>query len=231
MFLFIYVNTRSQATGDSIAKTVYNILNYGARSDSKTCNTKAIQSAVDDCQPIHISSIPGLGSSESGSIRNLRFSNISATSESGILIYAWKKGLIRDIYFDHVDLTIKPGALTTAYGGNIDRRPVNNTDLGIFSHSIPAFYSSLTDELVIRDLNVRWENGLPAYFDHAVECAGFESLTIDGLNEHYINKKQNGTEATVYLQNGRIARIRDIRSSDEKKKLLKKDNVIHLISE
>ena len=182
-------------------------------------------------EPIHISSIPGLGSHESGSIRNLRFSNISASSESGILIYAWKKGLIRDISFDHVDLTIKPGALTIGYGGNIDLRPVNNTDLGIFSHSIPAFYSSLTDELVIRDMNVRWENGLPAYFNHAVECAGFESLTIDGLNEHFINKKQNGTEATVFLQNGGNARIRGIRSSDEKKNLLKKDNIIHLISE
>ncbi len=61
--------------------------------------------------------------------------------------------------------------------------------------------------------------------------AGFESLTIDGLNEHFINKKQNGTEATVFLQNGGNARIRGIRSSDEKKNLLKKDNIIHLISE
>jgi hypothetical protein len=161
----------------------------------------------------------------------LRFSNISASSESGILIYAWKKGLIRDIYFDHVDLTIKPGALTFGYGGNIDLRPVNNTALGIFSSSIPAFYSSLTDELVIRDMNVRWADGLPAYFNHAVECAGFVSLTIDGLNEHFINKKQTGTEATVYLQNGVIARIHDIRSSEGKKNLLKKVHVVHLITE
>jgi polygalacturonase len=182
-------------------------------------------------EPIHISSVPGLGSIECGSIRNLRFSNISATSESGIIIYASKKGLIRDIHFDHLDLTIKPGALTAGYGGNIDLRPVNNMALGIFSHSIPAFYSNLSDELVIRDMNVRWESGLPDYFNHAVECDGFESLTIDGLNEYFINKRQSGKDATVYLQSGGTAHIRAIWSSDGKKKLVKENNVIHLISE
>jgi polygalacturonase len=48
-------------------------------------------------EPIHISAVPGLGSKESGTISNLRFSNITASSESGIVMYGSGKGLIRDI--------------------------------------------------------------------------------------------------------------------------------------
>ena len=62
-------------------------------------------------EPIHISSVPGLGSTETGTIRHVRFSNIIASSESGILIYASTKGLIDDISFDNVDLSIRQSPL------------------------------------------------------------------------------------------------------------------------
>ena len=57
-------------------------------------------------EPIHISSVPGLGSKETGTISNIRFSNITAVSETGMVIYASGEGLIRNIYFDNVNLTI-----------------------------------------------------------------------------------------------------------------------------
>ena len=98
-------------------------------------------------EPVHISSVPGLGSAETGTIRHVRFSNIIATSESGILIYASANGLIDDVSFDNVDLTIKQSPLAEGYGGNIDLRPTNNVALGIFKHSIPALYADHADNI------------------------------------------------------------------------------------
>jgi len=41
-------------------------------------------------------------------IRNLRFSNILANGEAGILIYGSRKALFRNVQFDRVKLKVKP---------------------------------------------------------------------------------------------------------------------------
>ena len=172
-------------------------------------------------EPIHISSVPGLGSKETGTISNVRFTNITAVSESGILIFASGKGLIRDIYFDNVSLTIQNSALEKGYGGNMDLRPVNNTALGIFSHNIPALYSAFADGLVIRNMNIFWGSGLPTYFNHALECTNFgTSITIDGLHEHFTKDSRSVATSTICLHKGGTANIKNISSSDSKMKLI-----------
>jgi hypothetical protein len=174
-------------------------------------------------EPIHISSVPGLGSTETGTIRHVRFSNIIASSESGILIYASANGLIDDISFDNVDLSIRQSPLAAGYGGNIDLRPTNDVALGIFKHSIPALYADHADNLVIRNMNVYWGNGLPDYFTHAIECRNFEALTVEGLHEKLFGKGNGGTP-TIYLHNGKISDIKGVTSTDKNKKLIIKDS-------
>jgi hypothetical protein len=146
-------------------------------------------------EPIHISSVPGLGSKETGSISHVRFSNITASSESGIVIYAAAKGVIHDIDFENIDLSLRPSPLAEGYGGNIDLRPTNDLSLGIFAHTIPALYSVFADNLVIRDMDVHWGQGLPPYFIHAVDCEGFETATVEGVRG-----------ATVHLHGDKDAR-------------------------
>jgi len=175
-------------------------------------------------EPIHISAVPGLSSRETGTISNVRFSNITASSESGIVIFGSRKGAIRDIYFENIHLTINKSPLEEGYGGNIDLRPVNDITLGIFKHSIPALFSTFTDGLAIHNMNVSWGTGLPAYFNHAVECTNFGMVTIDGLHEECTKDSGAGSASTVYLHKGGTAYIRDITSTDKNKKLiLKKD--------
>lgn len=174
-------------------------------------------------EPIHISSVPGLGSVETGTISHIRFSNITATSESGILIYASDKGLIHDISFDNMDLTIRQSALAGGYGGNFDLRPANNIALGIFQHSIPAFYSYQGERLTIRNMTLHWGKGLPSYFTHAVECEGFENMIIDGLQEQAEDNK-HASAVTVYLHKGKVAVVNGVTSTDSGKKLLIRDD-------
>ncbi len=173
-------------------------------------------------EPIHISSVPGLGSKQTGSISHIRFSNITASSESGILLYASAPGLIHDISFDNIDLTIKQSALEKGYGGNIDLRPTNNIALGIFKHSIPAFFSYSGNNLTITNMNVHWGKGLPGYFTHAVECDDYENITIDGLHEQAEDDTHN-LSATIYLHNSKTSNIKGVTSTGNKKKLVLKD--------
>lgn len=170
-------------------------------------------------EPIHISSVPGLGSAETGTISHVRFSNIIASSESGILIYATANDLIHDITFDNVDLTIRQSPLADGYGGNIDLRPTNDLALGIFQHSIPAIYADHGDNIVIRNMNVHWEKGLPAYYIHAVEMKNFETVIIDGLNEESADNSNNGM-STVYLHKGKSPSVKGVTSTVKNKKLV-----------
>ena len=175
-------------------------------------------------EPIHISAVPGLGSEETGSISQVRFSNITAVSESGIVVIAAGKGLIHDISFDEVDLAIRPGPLDDGYGGNMDLRPVNDISKGIFSHDIPALYADFISQLHIRDFSIHWKKGLPSYFRHAIECKNFDGLNIDGLQEFLPDDRKDLMGNTIFLQKGRNEYLQKISSSNADKKLIRKDN-------
>ncbi len=164
-------------------------------------------------EPIHISSVPGLGSKETGSIRHVRFSNIIASSESGILIYATARGHIDDVSFDNITLSIRKSPLAEGYGGNFDLRPTNNLALGIFKHSISALYAEYADDLTIRNMNVNWGKELPRYFTHSVECKNFENATIDGVHEQFSDNSNKAT-SVIYLHRGKTSGVKDITSTD-----------------
>jgi hypothetical protein len=175
-------------------------------------------------EPIHISSVPGLDSKETGAISNVWFSNIIASSESGIVLYASGPGLIKDIHFDNISLSIKKSPIEEGYGGNIDLRPTNDVALGIFSHTIPALYARYVDNMDIRGFNVSWGEGLPAYFNHTVDCSHFIAVRIDGVHELLAKSGQGGNDVTVHLSKGGIAHVNDITSTNEKKKLVGRDD-------
>jgi hypothetical protein len=127
------------------------------------------------------------------------------------------------VSFDNVDLTIKQSPLAEGYGGNIDLRPTNNVALGIFKHSIPALYTDHADNIVIRNMNVYWGSGLPAYFTHAVECKNFETVIVDGLHEK-TSANSNRTMPTIYLHKGKTSDVKEVSSTGKNKKLVIKDN-------
>jgi polygalacturonase len=158
-------------------------------------------------EAIHISSVPGLGSKETGSISHIHFSNIVASSESGIVVYATAKDLIKDVSFDNIDLAIKRGKFSDSYGGNIDLRPTNDISLGIFEQNIPAFYGKFVSDLSIRNMNVTWDKDLPAYFTSAVELKNYENIYIDGL---HVRGAPGKTLPAVYLHKGAGAHLQGI---------------------
>ena len=171
-------------------------------------------------EPIHISSVPGLGSKETGAIKHVHFSNIIASSGAGIVMYATAKDLIDDISFDNISLSIKNGPLTKSYGGNIDLRPTNDLSLGIFSHNTPGLYANNISDLTIKNFTLSWDKELPSWFTNAVEVDNYQSLTVDGLHEATSNNKN----PVLYLHKGSGANVKEVSSRMPGKKLVLIDN-------
>ena len=121
-------------------------------------------------EPIHVSAIRQDPEIPAGPIKHIRFSNILAESESGILIYGTEESTISDVLLENVSIEINPGFNSESYGGNFDLRPVYDRDLGIFKHDIPALYSQYTDGLQIEGFTVRWDSEVPAYMSNAIYC-------------------------------------------------------------
>jgi hypothetical protein len=175
-------------------------------------------------EPIHISALPGIGSKEVGTISNLRFVNIIAKGEEGIIVYGSKESILKDIRFDNVQLTLLNGPMTAAVGGNFDLRPANDPKLGIFKHDIPALYAQYVNNLQVKDFEVRWDKELPGYFTNAIDCSHFQRLTIDGLAGSAA-PNAGPAQAVISLRDGNDVLIRDIRNTNPAVSLLSRNNV------
>lgn len=172
-------------------------------------------------EPIHISALPGIGSKEVGEISNVRFSNIIASGEQGIVLYGSKESVLKDIRFDHVQLTLKKGPLTLSYGGNFDLRPANDISMGIFKHDIPALYANHIKGLSINGLELKWEKELPVFFTYALECENFEELYINELSAGAVKPSL----PAIKLSNGKGATIKAVSRDDKAAQLLEKIRV------
>lgn len=163
-------------------------------------------------EPIHISALPGIGSKEVGKLSNIRFTNIIARGEQGIVLYGSDESTLSDIRFDNIQLTLVRGKLTDLYGGNFDLRAVNDPRQGIFKHDIPALFARHVSGLTVRGLDLRWDASLPSYFTSAIFCEEFSGLTIDDFRGHAAPHAAD-SEAVISLRNGKDAVLRDIRGA------------------
>jgi polygalacturonase len=133
-------------------------------------------------EPIHMSSISRFDGQPSGHIRDVQFSNISATGGHGILLYGNEQSHMQNIRFNNVQLSILNGAETMNKGGNFDLRPAAWVEKQIFKHDIPGFYAQYVDDLLIRDFTLAWGKDLPEFFTDGIKCVGVSNLSIEGFS-------------------------------------------------
>lgn len=152
-------------------------------------------------EPIHLSCISRFAGFTAGKIKNVSFSNITATGDQGILIFGRKESRIEDIRFINVNLKIRKGKETLAYGGNIDLRPAAEKQMQIFEHDIPGIYARFVSNLSISGFELKWDPQLPDFYTHAIEVNEFVNLRIDRFQgQASCNSKD---KAAVKLNNGK----------------------------
>lgn len=132
-------------------------------------------------EPIHLSCISRLEGQPAGQIKNVQFNNINAIGEQGILVFGQKDCPMEKIRFNNMQLRMRKGKETMGYGGNFDLRPATPKSMQLFEHDIPGLYAQHVNGLVIRDFQISWENDLPSFFTHGIECESVTGLLIDNF--------------------------------------------------
>jgi polygalacturonase len=161
-------------------------------------------------EPIHISAVRDTKNGTPGRINNIRFSDITATSEAGILIYGTENSIIENISLDNIKLTINKGRFTESYGGNFDLRPVFPLQDAIFRHDIPGLYAQYVSRLTVSRFELTWGTGLPPFYTEAFDINHFSNLLLEDI-EAGPAPGTNGLPA-IRLSYGEDAVVRDCRT-------------------
>lgn len=160
-------------------------------------------------EPIYIATRSG-----KGVIRDVRFTNVTAVAESGVLVYGSPGSIIRDITFDHVKIEIhapRPIAAQSV-GGNFDLRwTATSLANAVFKHDIPAVYCRYIDGFKIQGLEINWGKDLPDYFSDAVECEDFHDISVAGFEGR--QALGSSRSAAIALRRGSNVLIRDSRAA------------------
>lgn len=163
-------------------------------------------------EPIHISSVKDSKNGTPGIINNIRFSDITATSETGILIYGTENSFIENISLENIRLTINKGKYTESYGGNFDLRPAYPLDYEIFKHDIPGLYAQYIKHLTVSQFELNWGIALPSFFTHAIEINHFRDILLEEINANPAPVSK-GLSA-IMLLNGLNAVLRNCSTND-----------------
>jgi parallel beta-helix repeat protein len=131
-------------------------------------------------EPIFI--VLGTAKGDTGSVSGVRFSNITADAENGIVLYGAPKASIHDISFDQVWLRLRVTRqdVNAAVGGNFDLRwTAESLKNAVFAHDIPGFYARYVNGLEIHGLKVQWADAMPEYYSSALEMEDVQNLSLD----------------------------------------------------
>src|SRR5215472_10479596 len=124
---------------------------------------------------------PDAPAQTAGRIRHVVFNNMIAKSESPIVIYSTVPGLIEDVTFRGLDLTMQSNGLQQILGGNLDLQPTTPISLGLVRQDLSAIEAHNVRGLTLAGLQVRWEGTFPEFYRNAVHADGFDGLSIDGF--------------------------------------------------
>jgi polygalacturonase len=130
-------------------------------------------------EPVHVSSIPRLPNDTAGMIRNVRFSNITAESEAGVVVWADKEDDIQNLLFENFKILIKESPIAELFGVNFDLRPTNSTKTSIFEHDIPGIFARHVNGFLLKDVSVAWSGKLLTFYSYALECENVKGLVLE----------------------------------------------------
>jgi hypothetical protein len=164
-------------------------------------------------EPIQVSALANAADIKKlGQIKNVRFSNIIAESQSGIVVWGCKDSVIKDLTFDNVSVKMKNSPLNASYGGNFDLRTSGDFATALFKHDMPALYCTNVTGLKIIRFETEWEDGLPDFFNHSIWCQSVSGVEIDG----FIGRQAHlgDRRAAIVLDEVSSATIRNCRAAE-----------------
>ncbi|MCG6925767.1 MAG: right-handed parallel beta-helix repeat-containing protein [Acidobacteria bacterium] len=162
-------------------------------------------------EPIHVSAMLwDPEATTAGRIRNVTFSRIRAEGEAGVVVWGTPDNPIENVLFDDVQLKVKRGPQSDAYGGNVDLRSAPTPEESLFGRDLPALLAKDVGRIRLRGFEVEWGEDVPAFFTHAVECEGFRELEV----ERFRGRQAQSTGSALRLVRGEDAVVRNSRATE-----------------
>lgn len=153
-----------------------------------------------------------------GQVRNVRFVNVTASSEAPVVLYSQEPGRIRDILFRDYRQTIKESALDAAMGGNLDLRPTNPGKLGLVKYDMAALTAHGVDVLQLHGFDLDWQGAIPEFYIGGLEVDAFKNLRIDD----FTGRGPRVETPAIVLRDGEDATVRESRATAGKLLLLER---------
>lgn len=127
-------------------------------------------------EPIYVSAYPW--QEEIGRVRNVRFVNILARSESGVHISAVRDGLLSGILLQNVRVEID--AWGDVEGGELDRRPWSG-EPDLYRAPISAFMIDHATDVTLRDCEAVWGSNPQEHWAYALSIDASAEVRIEGF--------------------------------------------------
>lgn len=136
-------------------------------------------------EPIYISACARTPETVVGTVNNVRFINISTTSENGIFLAGSRESLLRGLHFKNMNVTL---ARSTNYpGGYHDYRPDCE---GLVPHRMSGWFMEYVEDIWMQQVSVQWQGamnvsdwGLPFDFTpstvHEMHLVDFQNTYLD----------------------------------------------------
>jgi len=131
-------------------------------------------------EPIHVSSVPRHDDTDLGAVRNVRFSNVVAQAENGVVVYGHEDASIENLSFDGLELELADADANDLVGGNLDLQPTSVMP-PILAHDVPAVLVHGVDGVDVSDVSVTWTDEMPEFCTAALGCEGVSDVEVDGL--------------------------------------------------
>lgn len=130
-------------------------------------------------EPIYVTTCPRNSNSKAGSISNLLFINITATSENGIFLSGSNGGHLSNLRLVNFNLTYR--RVTNYVDGLVDYRPGCG---GLVNHSAAGIIMENIDGLEVENVNMRWSDDLTGRWNNPLDFRPSTVNNISLLNFH-----------------------------------------------
>ena len=124
-------------------------------------------------EPIVLTTFNRDENTTSGHIRHVRFFNVTANGENGVLLHGNEQNLIEDVTFDSCRITV--GKTSKWPCGLYDLRPC--LEWGVEQHQNAAFFIRYAKHITIEKTKTAWGTLCDSY-GHAVDAEAVEGLSL-----------------------------------------------------
>ena len=137
-------------------------------------------------EPIYVKVLPWTEKDSVGQTRNIRFQNIRARSENGVLVHGATPGNIQNVEFENVHIELAKWSKWP--GGQLDLRPCpgknDGYDSGVTSHPTYGFLLQNARGVTLRNCSATWTGEKPEYIETALNSEGVEGLLLENFRGH-----------------------------------------------